>query len=179
MQGSKDARKQASTLGFYSGAHSSKLLTLGSPLSQLFPPSSTICLLAIWQHMHIFFSSATNNTVQVSIVQVDLWPLMQVPQVFSRYCGCETIPACPCFCCTFFAISFLLHFSRGTLAKAAFHLATSTATEAQFVGHGFWILATIQWCRWLLTSVCAFACWVSARRARRAIRSCASWVCTI
>ena len=125
--------------------------------------------------MEVSSQFSSSNVLMV----IDLWPLMQLLQFFLRYYGCETIPACPCFCCTFFAISFLLHFSRGTLATAAFHLATSTATEAEFVGHGFWILATIQWCRWLLTSVCAFACWVSAYRARRAIRSCASWVCTI
>ena len=137
-------------------------------LSQLFTPSSAICFLAIWQHMHIFFSSANNNSSKVLRIN-DLWPLMLVSQFFLRDWGCETIPACPCFCCTLFAISFQLPFSRGSLATAAFHLATSTATEAQFVSHGFRILATMQWRRWLFTSVCTFACWVSACCARRAI----------
>ena len=70
---------------------------------------------------------------------------MQLPRIFTQYCGCAAIPACPCCCCIRFPMSSLLISSRGTLAMAAFHLVTSTATETEFVGHGFGILATIQW----------------------------------
>ena len=33
--------------------------------------------LIVWQHLHLFVDSTTNDMVQVSAVQVDLWPLMR------------------------------------------------------------------------------------------------------
>ena len=128
----------------------------------------------IFQYRAQKYSSSKYLLYQFGVI--DLWPLLQLLECFLRYCGCETIPAGPCFCCTFFAISFYLHFSRGSFATAAIHLETSTATEVKFVGQGYRILATVEWHRWLFTSVIAFACWVSAHCARRAIRSCASRV---
>ena len=93
--------------------------------------------LIIWQQMYTFISSTTNYTYWVYAVQVDLWPLMQIPQVLRRHCDCEPITAYPCTCCTFLARSFLLPMPCDALAKATFHPATSNAMENRYVGNGF------------------------------------------